>query len=85
MHSLLFDLESPLCFKLLPCPACGEKLTLGNIRQTGENTWILLHSCPAAPLTPGGLPQQSKGIICTGENLRMTVQKWNKYARERTP
>lgn len=75
----------PLRFALLPCPVCKARLTVDDIRQTGENTWTLLHSCPAVPLTPGGPPQYGKGFYCTGENMRMTVRKWNKYAKEWRP
>lgn len=77
--------DKPLRFKLLPCPKCGARLTVDDIRQTGENAWALLHSCPAVPIAPGGPPQYGKGIYCTGDNMRMTVQKWNKYAREWKP
>lgn len=67
----------PLRFKLRPCPTCNARLTVDNVQQIGESYWAVLHNCPK---TPG-----ETFIQCTGDNMRMTVQKWNKYAREWKP
>lgn len=73
----------PLRFELLPCPRCGTRLTVDDIRQTGESTWAIQHTCNLKPLFPGSLTYHGNGAYCTGENLRMAAQEWNKYARER--
>lgn len=69
--------DKPLRFKLLPCPKCRAAMSAKKVMQLGENDWAVLHRC----LNGQGETQ----FLCHGENLRMTVQKWNKYAREWKP
>ncbi len=70
--------DKQLRFKLLPCPKCGAKITVDNIQDLDGygGGFGILHDCPA-PLT-------GKGVYCYGDNVRMTVHNWNKYAKELT-
>lgn len=62
-----------LQFDITPCPRCGRKFTVTDVRQLEDGRWGLLHDCPIGP---------EKGFYCYGGNLRMTVQNWNKYIEE---
>ena len=68
--------DKPLRFKLLPCPHCDFWPTVDDIRQNGDAGWALTHTCE-------GLKYSIVTIY--GDNVRMTVQRWNKNAKGRKP
>ena len=65
-----------LQFRLDPCPFCGRIFTPADVEQLGANDFRLRHACPQD--LPGG------AFLAAGENLRMTVQNWNKAIRRYT-
>lgn len=65
-----------LQFRLDPCPFCHRRFTPADVEWLGDNGFRLRHACPQ--------DQTGGAFLAAGQNLRMTVQNWNKAIRRYT-
>lgn len=65
-----------LRFKLLQCPHCEFWPTVDDIQPIGDRGYKLEHTCEGF---------KYNNVAIYGDNVRMTVQRWNKNAKGRKP